>query len=182
VVAINCFTDDTPGEIALLRDKLAHQGVRVVPSEHWARGGEGAADLAQAALETLDSVPADVRLLYDDAEPLWKKINTVARKIYGAREVIADTRVRARIRRFEEKGYGHFPVCFAKTQYSFSTDPLRRGAPAEHVIPVTDVSLSAGAEFLVVLCGDIMTMPGLPLHPASDQIDLDDKGNISGLA
>ena len=182
VVAINRFTDDTPAEVALVRDKLAHQGVRVVPSEHWARGGEGAVDLAQAALDTLDTVPADVRLLYDDAERLWRKITIVAKKIYGAREVIADTRVRARIRRFEEKGYGRFPICFAKTQYSFSTDPQRRGAPVEHVIPVTDVSLSAGAEFLVVLCGDIMTMPGLPLHPASDQIDLDDQGNISGLA
>jgi formate--tetrahydrofolate ligase len=181
VVALNRFTDDTRSEIALVRDRLAHQGVRVILAEHWARGGEGALDLARAVVETLDTVPANVRLLYDDSEPLWNKITAVARRIYGASKVIADTKVRARIRRFQEGGYGHFPVCFAKTQYSFSTDPLLLGAPTDHVIPVTDVSLSAGAEFLVVLCGDIMTMPGLPPKPAADQIDLDDQGNITGL-
>jgi formate--tetrahydrofolate ligase len=181
VVALNRFTEDTRSEIALVRDRLAHQGVRVIVAEHWARGGEGALDLARAVVETLDTVPPSVRLLYDDSEPLWSKITTVARRIYGASKVIADTRVRAKIRRFQEGGYGHFPVCFAKTQYSFSTDPLLLGAPADHVIPVSDVSLSAGAEFLVVLCGDIMTMPGLPPKPAADQIDLDEQGNISGL-
>jgi formate--tetrahydrofolate ligase len=181
VVALNRFTEDTRAEIALVRDRLAHQGVRVVLAEHWARGGEGALDLARGVVETLDAVPANVRLLYQDQEPLWNKITTVARRIYGASKVIADTRVRIKIRRFQEGGYGHFPVCFAKTQYSFSTDPLLLGAPADHVIPVTDVSLSAGAEFLVVLCGDIMTMPGLPPKPAADQIDLDEQGNISGL-
>ncbi len=181
VVALNRFADDTRAEVALVERSLAGHGVPVVLAEHWERGGEGAADLARAVLETIDSKPASVHLLYEDREPLWKKINAVAKQIYGAKEVIADTRVRAKIRRYQEGGYGHFPVCFAKTQYSFSTDPLLRGAPTGHVVPITDVSLSAGAEFLVVVCGDIMTMPGLPKNPAANQIDLDERGNITGL-
>jgi formate--tetrahydrofolate ligase len=181
VVAINRFTEDTRAEIARVNDKLAHQGVPLVLADHWSRGGEGAVELARAVLDTIERIPADVRLLYEDREPLWKKINMVARQIYGAKEVIADTKVRARIHRYEEEGYGHLPVCIAKTQYSFSTDPLLLGAPSGHVVHVTGVSLSAGAEFLVALCGDIMTMPGLPKKPAAVDIDLDDQGNISGL-
>lgn len=181
IVAINRFTDDTTAEISLLKKKLAHHDVKVILADHWARGGEGALDLAREVVEKLDTVPADLKFPYDDRDPLWKKMNTIAKQLYGAKEVVADTKIRAKIRHYQESGYGHFPVCFAKTQYSFSTDPQLRGAPSGHVVPVTDVRLSAGAEFLVVVCGNIMTMPGLPKEPAAINIDLDDEGNVSGL-
>ncbi len=181
VVAINRFPSDTEAEISLLEDGVAHQGARVVLTNHWAEGGAGAEELAHAVVETVETVPARFRFVYDDDESLWDKISAVATKIYGASEVVADTRVRRQIRKFQEDGYGRYPVCIAKTQYSFSTDPSLRGAPSGHVLPIREVRLSAGAEFVVAVCGDIMTMPGLPKSPASERIDLGKNGEVIGL-
>ncbi len=181
VVAINHFTADTDAEVELLKQKLAHHGVKVVLASHWADGGAGAVELANEVVEKIETVPPNLKFLYEDDEPLWDKIKKVTSQIYGASEVVADTKVRNRIKNFQDNGYGHLPVCFAKTQYSFSTDPLLRGAPSGHVVPINDVYLAAGAEFLVLICGDIMTMPGLPKKPAADQIDIDEDGNVVGL-
>ena len=181
VVAINRFPSDTEAEISLLEDGVAHQGARVVLTNHWAEGGVGAEELAHAVVETLESVPARFRFVYDEEDSLWDKISAVATKIYGASEVVADTKVRRQIRKFQEDGYGRYPVCIAKTQYSFSTDPSLRGAPSGHVLSIREVRLSAGAEFVVAVCGDIMTMPGLPKSPASERIDLGKKGEVIGL-
>src|SRR5262249_39078919 len=147
----------------------------------WARGGCGAEELARKVVDTVEHIPADFRFVYGDQDTLWQKINKVATKIYGASEIIADTKVRSKIKQYQDEGYGHFPVCIAKTQYSFSTDPALRGAPSHHVVPISDVRLAAGAEFLVALCGEIMTMPGLPKVPRSVEGDLDDRGQIHGL-
>jgi formate--tetrahydrofolate ligase len=181
VVAINRFPSDTEAEISLLKDGVAHQGARVVLTNHWAEGGVGAEALAHAVVETVQSVPARFRFVYDEKDSLWDKISAVATKIYGASEVVADTKVRRQIRKFQEDGYGRYPVCIAKTQYSFSTDPSLRGAPSGHVLSIREVRLSAGAEFVVAVCGDIMTMPGLPKSPASERIDLGEKGEVIGL-
>lgn len=181
VVAINRFPSDTEAEISLLEDGVAHQGARVVLTNHWAEGGAGAEDLAHAVVETVETVPARFRFVYDEEDSLWDKLSAVATKIYGASEVVADTRVRSQIRKFQEDGYGRYPVCIAKTPYSFSTDPSLRGAPSGHVLPVREVRLSAGAEFVVAVCGDIMTMPGLPKSPASERIDLGKNGEVIGL-
>ena len=181
VVAINRFPSDTEAEISLLEDGVAHQGARVLLTNHWAEGGAGAEELAHAVVETVESVPAQFRFVYDDEDSLWDKISAVATKIYGASEVVADTKVRRQIRKFQEDGYGRYPVCIAKTQYSFSTDPSLRGAPSGHVLSIREVRLSAGAEFVVAVCGDIMTMPGLPKSPASERIDLGKKGEVIGL-
>ena len=181
VVAINRFTHDTEAEIKLLKRKVAHHGVHVVLCDHWAQGGKGAQELAQTIVDEINTTPSDFRFVYEDTEPLWEKINKVATKIYGASEVVADTKIRARIKQYQNEGYGHYPVCIAKTQYSFSSDPLLRGAPSGHVLPIKEVRLAAGAEFLVVICGDILTMPGLPKTPAANQIDLDEEGRIVGL-
>jgi formate--tetrahydrofolate ligase len=181
VVAINRFPSDTEAEISLLEDGVAHQGARVVLTNHWAEGGVGAEALAHAVVETVQSVPARFRFVYDEEDSLWDKISAVATKIYGASEVVADTKVRRQIRKFQEDGYGRYPVCIAKTQYSFSTDPSLRGAPSGHVLSIREVRLSAGAEFVVAVCGDIMTMPGLPKAPASERIDLGKKGEVIGL-
>ena len=181
VVAINRFPSDTEAEISLLEDGVAHQGARVVLTNHWAEGGVGAEALARAVVKTVQSVPARFRFVYDEEDSLWDKISAVATKIYGASEVVADTKVRRQIRKFQEDGYGRYPVCIAKTQYSFSTDPSLRGAPSGHVLSIREVRLSAGAEFVVAVCGDIMTMPGLPKSPASERIDLGKKGEVIGL-
>ena len=181
IVAVNRFNHDTPAEIALLKDRIAHHSVPVVVCDHWARGSQGALDLAQSVVETIATTRANFRFVYDEQDSLWEKITKVATRIYGASEVVADTRIRARIRRFQNGGFGHYPVCIAKTQYSFSTDPLLRGAPSGHVLPVKEVRLATGAEFLVVICGDILTMPGLPRQPAANQIDLDEAGRVVGL-
>ncbi|HEX5911589.1 MAG TPA: formate--tetrahydrofolate ligase [Rubrobacter sp.] len=181
VVAINRFPSDTEAEISLLQDGVAHQGARVVLTNHWAEGGVGAEALAHAVVKTVQSVPARFRFVYDEEDSLWDKISAVATKIYGASEVVADTKVRRQIRKFQEDGYGRYPVCIAKTQYSFSTDPSLRGAPSGHVLSIREVRLSAGAEFVVAVCGDIMTMPGLPKSPASERIDLGKKGEVIGL-
>jgi formate--tetrahydrofolate ligase len=181
VVAINRFPSDTEAEISLLQEGVAHQGAKVVLTNHWAKGGAGAEELAYAIVDTVERVPARFRFVYDEEDGLWDKISAVATKIYGASEVVADTRVRRQIHKFQEDGYGRYPVCIAKTQYSFSTDPSLRGAPSGHVLPIREVRLCAGAEFVVAVCGDIMTMPGLPKSPASERIDLGKNGEVIGL-
>jgi formate--tetrahydrofolate ligase len=181
VVAINRFEHDTAAEIATLRKKMAHHAVPIVVARHWAEGGNGAEDVARAVVEVIDTMPADFKYVYEDQAPLWDKITAVATKLYGASEVTADTKIRAQIRRLQEDGYGHYPVCVAKTQYSFSTDPQLRGAPSGHSINVREVRLAAGAEFIVMVCGDVMTMPGLPKVPSAARIDLDDSGRVVGL-
>jgi len=182
IVAVNHFTHDTDAELRLLKRKMAHHEAPVVVARHWAEGGKGAEDLARAVVQMVETTPASFSYVYEDALPLWNKIEAVATKIYGASEVTADTRVRAQIRNLQESGYGHYPVCIAKTQYSFSTDPLLRGAPSGHSLNVREVRLAAGAEFIVAVCGDIMTMPGLPKRPSSERIDVDERGKIVGLS
>jgi formate--tetrahydrofolate ligase len=181
IVAINHFTHDTAAELDLVKKKMAHHEAPVVVARHWSDGGAGAEDLARTVVDVIDRVPPDFRFVYEDSATLWEKMSAIATKIYGAREVIADTKVRAQIHRLQEDGYGHYPVCVAKTQYSFSTDPQLRGAPSGHEINIREVRLSAGAEFVVMVCGDIMTMPGLPKVPAAEKIDIDEAGKVVGL-
>jgi formate--tetrahydrofolate ligase len=184
VVAVNRFGSDTEREIDTLVKHMADQGVQAIMAEHFAKGGAaGATDLAKAVAETVDGKPTPtLKFTYEDGDTLWKKLEKVAKKIYHASEVIADSAVRKKIESFQADGYGHFPVCIAKTQYSFSTDPKLRGAPSGHVFKVRDAYLSAGAGFMVALSGDIMTMPGLPKVPAADHIDIDENGQIIGLS
>ena len=182
VVAINHFTLDTDAEIKLLKDRMATQGAPVVVSRHWAEGGRGAEDLAKAVVNMIETTPSNFKFMYEDSTPLWKKISIIATNLYGAKEVTADTAVRNQIRQLEEDGYGNFPICVAKTQYSFSTDPQLRGAPSGHSLNVREVRLAAGAEYVVMICGDVMTMPGLPKVPSSASIDVDADGRISGLS
>ncbi|MBI2224805.1 MAG: formate--tetrahydrofolate ligase [Betaproteobacteria bacterium] len=181
VVSINNFTFDTPAEIELLKKKMAHHEAPVILARHWAEGGAGAAEVARTVVDLIEKVPSDFKFVYEDALPLWEKIKAIATKIYGAGEVTADAKVRAQIKKLQEDGYGHYPVCVAKTQYSFSTDAQLRGAPSGHVINVREVRLAAGAEFVVMVCGDIMTMPGLPKVPSAEKIDLTDEGKVVGL-
>ena len=154
-------------------------GVQVVTATHWGDGGKGAADLAKIVVGLCDK-PSSPSFVYEDADPLWEKINKIAKKVYRASEVTADAKVRAQIKKLQDDGYGHFPVCVAKTQSSFSTDAALRGAPSNHVVNVREVRLAAGAEFVVMICGDIMTMPGLPKVPSANKIDLVD-GKVVGL-
>ncbi len=180
VVAINHRTEDTPAEIELLKASASKFGVQVVVARHWAEGGKGALELAQAVV-ALCEAPSHMRFVYDEAQTLWDKVGAVARKVYGASGVTADAKIQARIAELQAQGYGHFPVCIAKTQYSFSTDPKLRGAPSQHVLNIREVRLAAGAEFVVMVCGDVMTMPGLPKVPAATAIDVTDDGRIIGL-
>jgi formate--tetrahydrofolate ligase len=179
VVAINNFTSDTDAEVALLRKRVEGLGVRIVLATHWADGGKGATELAQVVVELCEE-PSTMTFVYPDEAPLWEKVNAVAKRIYGAHDVTADSKVRAKIKELQESGYGHFPICVAKTQYSFSTDAALRGAPKGHSINIREVRLSAGAEFIVMVCGEIMTMPGLPKVPSSERIDYID-GKVVGL-
>lgn len=181
VVSINHFTFDTDAEINLLKRKMAHHEAPVVLARHWAEGGKGAEEVARAVVELIERVPAAFKYVYDENLPLWEKMKTVATKIYGAADITADSKVRAQIKKLQEGGYGHYPICVAKTQYSFSTDPQLRGAPNGHLINIREVRLAAGAEFVVMVCGDIMTMPGLPKEPSSIKIDLDECGKVVGL-
>jgi len=181
VVSINHFTHDTAAEIELLKRKLAHHEAPVVVARHWAQGGKGAEELARTVVDLIERVPADFRFVYEDAQPLWDKMHALATRIYGAAAVSADSKVRAQIQKLEDDGYGHYPVCVAKTQYSFSTDPALRGAPSGHTVNVREVRLSAGAQFVVMICGDIMTMPGLPKLPSAERIDLSEDGKVVGL-
>jgi formate--tetrahydrofolate ligase len=181
VVSINRFSSDTDGEIALLTRLCATIGAECVMADHWAQGGAGAVDVAEAVVRTIETKPSDFQPLYPDDMPLWEKIRTIAREIYGADDITADKSVKERLAELEKQGFGHFPICVAKTQYSFTTNPDAKGVPAGHTIPIREVRLSAGAEFLVVICGDIMTMPGLPKVPAANNIELAADGRISGL-
>ena len=171
VVSINRFNTDTPAEIEMLKARMAKVGVPVVLATHWGEGGKGATELARIVVGLCDK-PATMQFVYDDADTLWDKINKVAKKIYRAGEVTADGKVRAQIKKLQEDGYGHYPICVAKTQYSFSADAQLRGAPDNHVVNVREVRLAAGAEFIVMICGDIMTMPGLPKVPSAVKIDV----------
>lgn len=181
VVSVNRFTFDTDAEMELLQRKMAHHQVKVIVANHWAEGGRGAVDVAREVVRLAETVPSDFRFIYPDDLPLWDKITAVATRIYGASNVTADSKIRAQIKKLQDDGYGHYPVCVAKTQYSFSTDPKLRGAPSGHVINIREVRLAAGAEFIVMVCGDIMTMPGLPKIPSADKIDLTEAGNVVGL-
>jgi formate--tetrahydrofolate ligase len=181
VIAINQFTSDTPAEITLLRKKMAHHEAPVVLASHWANGGKGAVDLAQAVVTMIETTPPDFKFAYEDSLPLWDKVKAVATKIYGASDITAESKVRAQIQKLQQDGYGHYPVCIAKTQYSFSTDPTLRGAPSNHIVNIREVRLSTGAEFVVAICGDVMTMPGLPKVPSAVRIDLDENGKVVGL-
>jgi formate--tetrahydrofolate ligase len=179
VVSINRFNSDTAAEIEMLKSRMARMGVPVVLATHWGDGGKGAAELAQVVVD-LCAKPSAMQFVYDDADTLWDKIGKVAKKIYRASEVTADAKVRAQIKKLQDDGYGHYPICVAKTQYSFSTDPQVRAAPDGHVVNVREVRLAAGAEFVVMICGDIMTMPGLPKVPSAVKIDIVD-GKVVGL-
>ncbi len=181
VVAINKFSADTPAEVGLVMDACAKAGVKAVECDHWAEGGEGTTGLAEAVVETLDQGGADFQTLYPDDMPLWDKIKTVATEIYRADDVTADKKTRTQIADMEKGGFGNYPVCIAKTQYSFTTDPNMKGAPSGHVLPLREVRLSGGAEFIVAICGEIMTMPGLPRVPAANNISVDENGRITGL-
>ena len=181
VVSINHFTSDTEPELDLLRQKMDQQGVPVVVARHWSQGSAGAEDLARMVVKLAESGTAKMRYVYEDADTLWDKMQAIATQVYGAAGISADAAVRAKIDKLQQDGYGHYPVCVAKTQYSFSTDPKLRAAPSGHTVNVREVRLAAGAEFVVMICGDIMTMPGLPKEPASMRIDIDDDGKISGL-
>lgn len=182
VVAVNRFSADTPAETTLLKQLCHSIGLEAVESDHWARGGAGAEELATAVLRMLEHPTADFRLLYDDASPLIEKIRTIARDIYGASDIAVDSSARNRLKQFEARGFGAYPVCIAKTQYSFSTDATLRGAPSGHTLAVRQVRLAAGAEFVVAICGDIMTMPGLPRQPAAEHIGIDADGRVTGLS
>jgi formate--tetrahydrofolate ligase len=181
VVAINRYTTDSDAEVDAVKQYCDKFGVEAVDCTHWADGGEGAIDLAQRVTELANSGAAQFRTLYDDDLSLWDKAKRIATTIYGADDIIADKKVRQQLSQFESDGYGHYPVCMAKTQYSFSSDPNLLGAPTGHVVPIREVRLAAGAEFVVVVCGAIMTMPGLPRKPAANNIGVNSKGRIEGL-
>jgi formate--tetrahydrofolate ligase len=179
VVSINRFNYDTPAELELLNARMKKLGVPVVLATHWGDGGKGAAELAKIVVGLCDQ-PSKPTFVYEDSDTLWDKINKIAKKVYRATDVTADTKVRAQIKKLQDDGYGHYPVCVAKTQSSFTTDASVRGAPSDHVVNVREVRLAAGAEFVVMICGDIMTMPGLPKVPSAEKIDLID-GKVVGL-
>jgi formate--tetrahydrofolate ligase len=181
VVSINRFSADTDAEIALVKEKCKALGVEAIMADHWAMGGEGAADVARAVVKICDGGKSKLKLLYPDDMPLLEKIRTIAKDIYRAKDISADKSVRDQLKSFEDMGYGKLPVCIAKTQYSFSTNADAKGAPSDHTVNVREVRLSAGAEFVVAVCGEIMTMPGLPRVPAADSIDVGPDGRIVGL-
>jgi formate--tetrahydrofolate ligase len=179
VVSFNRFDHDTPAEIELAKSRMAKLGVPFVMATHWRDGGKGAAELARMVVSLCEK-PSQPKFVYEDADPLWEKIEKISKKVYRAAEVIADAKVRAQIKQLQDGGYGHYPVCMAKTQYSFSADAKLRAAPRGYAINVREVRLSAGAEFVVPILGDIMTMPGLSKVPAATKIDLVN-GKVVGL-
>src|SRR5580704_4604892 len=181
VISINRFSADTEAEIKLVEEKCKALGVDALMADHWAEGGKGAADVARAVVKIAESGKSKLKLLYPDDMPLYEKIRTIAKEIYRARDISVDKAVRDQLANFEAMGYGKFPICVAKTQYSFSTNPDAKGAPVDHIINVREVRLSAGAEFVVAVCGEIMTMPGLPKVPSADVIDIGADGKIVGL-
>jgi formate--tetrahydrofolate ligase len=179
VVSINKFTFDTDAELKVVSERMKKLGVQVVTATHWGDGGKGAAELARIVVNLCEQ-PSKPTFVYEDADPLWTKIEKIASKVYRAGSVAADAKVKAQIQKLQDDGYGHFPVCVAKTQSSFSTNAGVRGAPIDHVVTIREVRLAAGAEFVVMICGDIMTMPGLPKVPSAEKIDLVD-GKVVGL-
>jgi formate--tetrahydrofolate ligase len=181
VISLNRFSADTEAEIALVKSACAKLGVEAVMADHWAEGGKGAADVARAVVEVIEAGKSKLKLLYPDDMPLLEKIRTVAREIYRASDIEAPQAVRGQLAQFEAMGFAKVPVCIAKTQYSFSTNPDLKGAPVDHTVAIREVRLAAGAEFVVAVCGDIMTMPGLPKVPAANAIDLGADGKIVGL-
>jgi formate--tetrahydrofolate ligase len=181
VVGINRFSADTDAEIQAVKDACAEFGVEAFECNHWAEGGAGIEGLAAKVAELADSGSSQFRTLYEDEMGLWEKMRTIARNVYWADDIIADQRVRDQFKQFEDQGFGHFPICVAKTQYSFSTDPSLKGAPTGYVVPIRELRLAGGAEFLVAVCGDIMTMPGLPRVPAANNIYVNETGLIEGL-
>jgi formate--tetrahydrofolate ligase len=180
VVAINHRAEDSPSEVKLLIEKVSSQGVKVILGRHFAEGGRGAAEVAEEVVR-LTEQPGGFHYVYEDGATLWDKMKAIATKIYHASDISADSKVKAQIKQLQEGGYGSYPVCVAKTQYSFSTDPKLRGAPEGHIVNIREVRLAAGAEFVVMICGDIMTMPGLPKVPAANAIDVDASGKVVGL-
>tara|TARA_B100000475_G_scaffold85539_1_gene61905 strand:- start:385 stop:2058 length:1674 start_codon:yes stop_codon:yes gene_type:complete len=181
IVGINDYVTDTKEEHTAIINFCEEIGVKCRISSHWEKGGKGASDLAEEVAKIADSGSSEFKPLYDNKMSLWDKTQYIAQNIYGASEIIADKKVRNQFKKLEDDGFGEYPICMAKTQYSFSTDPLLMGAPSGHDVPIREVRLSAGAEFVVVVCGEIMTMPGLPRIPASEGIDVDDEGLIQGL-
>jgi formate--tetrahydrofolate ligase len=179
VVSFNRFTFDTQKELDLVKRTVGKLGVPFVLATHWADGGNGAEELARIVVDLCEK-PSTPTFVYEDADTLWDKINKIARKVYRAAEVTADAKVRAQIKKLQDEGYGHYPVCVAKTQASITVNAAVRGAPTDHVVNIREVRLAAGAEFVVMICGDIMTMPGLPKVPAANKIDLID-GKVVGL-
>jgi formate--tetrahydrofolate ligase len=181
VVGINHFVTDTDAEVQAIKDYCAERGVDAILNTHWANGGKGIEETARKVVALCEGGTADYRPLYPDDMPLFQKIETIAKEIYRADEVVADAKIHSQLKEWEEQGYGNLPVCMAKTQYSFTTDPNWRGAPTGHNLPVREVRLSAGAGFVVVVCGEIMTMPGLPRTPAAETIRINKEGLIDGL-
>ncbi len=181
VVAVNKFSKDTDNEISALQEICSRLDVEAVMSDHWGNGGAGAEQLARTVASLLEKPAKSIQHIYRDETPLWDKIKSIATEIYRADDIIADKKIRDQIKELQEQGFGKYPVCIAKTQYSFSTDPNLKGAPSNHVVPIREVRIAGGAEFIVVVCGDIMTMPGLPRVPAADKIGVDENGQITGL-
>jgi len=182
VVAINRFSADTDAELAALKQACAEIGTEAIECTHWADGSAGTEALAKAIVGLAEKpTGTGFRTLYPDEMPLWEKVRTIAQKLYGAQGIIADQKIRDQFAELQKGGFGHYPICMAKTQYSFSTDPNLKGAPSNHVVPIREIKLSAGAEFLVVICGEIMTMPGLPRVPAANSIFVNPDGEIEGL-
>ena len=181
VVSINRFSADTEAEVSLLRELCAKLEVDCLLADHWASGGAGAAEVAKTVVRLIEKGNAGFKFLYPDEMPLWDKVKTIAQQIYGASDITGDQAIRNRFKELQAEGFGHLPVCIAKTQYSFTTDAALKGAPSNHVVPVREARLSAGAEFVVAICGDIMTMPGLPKVPAANNISVDGRGRITGL-
>jgi formate--tetrahydrofolate ligase len=181
VVAINHFSSDTDEEIQFIQDKCAYLSVKIITANHWAKGSAGAEELARAVVDVVDNTKTDFSLLYPDTCTLWQKVGIICREIYGATDVLADKKLRDKFHQLQEAGFGHLPICMAKTQYSLSSDPLLVGRPKNFDVPLRDVTVSAGAGFVVVLTGDIMTMPGLPKVPAAESIDVDENEQIVGL-
>jgi formate--tetrahydrofolate ligase len=180
VVAINHRAEDTGAEVRAVVERTAHLGVKVILARHFAQGGRGAVDVAHEVVRLCDSASA-FKFVYEESATLLEKMRSIATSIYGAADISASNSVRAQIQQLQEAGYGHYPVCVAKTQYSFSTDPHLRGAPSGHIVDVREVRLAAGAQFVVMICGDIMTMPGLPRVPSANAIDVDANGKVVGL-
>ena len=181
VVSVNRFSADTPREHARLKELCAAEGVKAVIADHWAQGGGGAVELAREVVYLAESGTAKLNFLYTDEMPLLEKVRTIAQRIYGAQGIEAAKSVQDQFAQLQDQGFGHFPVCIAKTQLSFTTDPNAKGAPSGHTVAIREVRLSAGAEFVVAICGDMMTMPGLPRVPAANNIEVDAEGRITGL-